>query len=1052
LGPGPNLLEWRRVADTDQSATYELGVGKYAGLRLVEGRVLELLDAEGTPRLRLAPADATIAVDGCAYDASPAAPWGRAPKAPGANRCIVRVTPRAGTRAPPASVTTPWAPTKATMSTARDAAPLVPLCGTPPCMAPVLAAGGQSSSAILQTAELYDPASQTFAATGSMGVGRRDFTATRLASGQVLVAGGLNPGSSYETSAEVYDPTTGKFTPTGSMNAARSQFTATLLPSGKVLVVGGFSNVSTSVGSAEVYDPSLGTFKLTTTFPPQGRSAHVAMLLGNGKVLLAGGFSVSSYTKTADLYDPATDGFTPTGAMSKARWFATGTALANGDALVAGGRSSSSLIEQSADVYSTSAGTFTPVTGGMQLPRFTHTAARLVSGKVLLAGGITQTVTGTSRTATAEIFDPTAFAFTSVLAMSEARSPIASALVGTGQVLVAGPDASAELFALGAPGDACATHDDCGLDVCEDGHCCAGACSGTCMTCTDAKSATPGACVAVVNGDDPDTCTGASTCDAAGACKRKNGQPCPNDPSQCVDGVCSDAVCCDAACAGACDACTAALGATADGTCTIVAAHSPGNPACGGGYACDGVDATCPVTCANDAACPPGTYCAANATCVAQKAQGVACVPATDCKDPSCTECTTGHCVDGVCCDQPCNGLCMACAAQLKESGAVDGACGPAKQYTNPHHDACPTGSDPCKADGECSGTGTCNLFAKPGTACGNGAHVCSNNDAVGKVCDGAGTCANDTTGVPCAPFVCVNGSCPSTCAQDSDCVSGAWCDQGTCVLKSSNGACTTPRGCTTNVCTDGFCCDAPCQGQCEACDVPGATGSCVPVSGAPHASRAPCAGAAAGDPCSATVCDGLDSDRASCAGHVGQDVACGAASCTGGKATAAGSCNGAGGCKTPDPVPCGAYACGATACKTSCTTDADCASGSKCDVGTSKCVNGATCDGDHTVTGANGEKQDCSPYRCSQTGGCNPQCTSVADCASPNVCDTTGHCVAAPGNADAGPSGSSGCSCRSAGAAGADGGGAGLLLAAVSAAIGKLRRRRPRPRRTDFE
>src|SRR5581483_1866233 len=107
---------------------------------------------------------------------------------------------------------------------------------------------------------------------------------------------------------------------------------------------------------------------------------------------------------------------------------------------------------------------------------------------------------------------------------------------------------------------------------------------------------------------------------------------------------------------------------------------------------------------------------------------------------------------------------------------------------------------------------------------------------------------------------------------------------------------------------------------------------------------------------------------------------------------------------------PCGAYACGPTACKTTCASDADCAQGNTCDVATSKCVSGATCDGDHTVTGANGEKQDCSPYKCSQTGGCEQQCTSVTDCVSPDVCDETQRCVA-PASGDQGaPAG--GCAC----------------------------------------
>src|SRR5581483_3814518 len=82
--------------------SYQLALtGQTKGLRLVSN-TLELLDAGGAPRLRVTPpylegadgarTDAVLAVEGCAVDRSPAAPWGRAPIAPGATTCTLRVS------------------------------------------------------------------------------------------------------------------------------------------------------------------------------------------------------------------------------------------------------------------------------------------------------------------------------------------------------------------------------------------------------------------------------------------------------------------------------------------------------------------------------------------------------------------------------------------------------------------------------------------------------------------------------------------------------------------------------------------------------------------------------------------------------------------------------------------------------------------------------------------------------------------------------------------------------------------------------------------------
>jgi hypothetical protein len=86
---------------------------------------------------------------------------------------------------------------------------------------------------------------------------RADFTATLLPDGKVLVAGGSGSNGPL-ASAELYDPGSRSWTATGDMvTPPRQSHTATLLPDGKVLVAGGFAT-EPPVLAAELYDPGSG--------------------------------------------------------------------------------------------------------------------------------------------------------------------------------------------------------------------------------------------------------------------------------------------------------------------------------------------------------------------------------------------------------------------------------------------------------------------------------------------------------------------------------------------------------------------------------------------------------------------------------------------------------------------------------------------------------------------------------------------------------------------------------------------------------------------------
>jgi hypothetical protein len=262
----------------------------------------------------------------------------------------------------------------------------------------VLIVGGQTVADSITTAELYDPSSGVFTKTGSMLVGRNYHVAAPIddGSGRVLIAGGLGPGNILLDTAEVYDPASGVFTPTGRMTVSRIQASAVSLGdgSGRVLVVGG-SDGRTDLATAEVYDPRAGTFTRTSSMS-EARGSHTATRLPDGRVLIVGSF-VDAVT---EIYNPTTGSFTVAGSLASTRWAHTATLLSTGRVLIVGGHTleGPALV---AELYNPEADTFSS-TGSLARARAAHTTTALRNGAALVAGG---TANGAGYVAAAELYD-----------------------------------------------------------------------------------------------------------------------------------------------------------------------------------------------------------------------------------------------------------------------------------------------------------------------------------------------------------------------------------------------------------------------------------------------------------------------------------------------------------------------------------------------------------------------------------------------------------------------------------------------------------------------
>lgn len=190
---------------------------------------------------------------------------------------------------------------------------------------------------------IWDPQRRAWRDGPALRQGRLDHTATLLADGSVLFAGGLAdpaslpeaPGIPVLAGSERYDG--GAVTAAPDLREARALHTATRLADGSVLVAGGHDAAGRALASVERWVPGASAWQ---ALPPLrfARHGHAATLLADGRVMVTGGVGENGERLTAvELWEPATGEWRAAPSLPVAMAGHAAARLADGGVLLAGG-------------------------------------------------------------------------------------------------------------------------------------------------------------------------------------------------------------------------------------------------------------------------------------------------------------------------------------------------------------------------------------------------------------------------------------------------------------------------------------------------------------------------------------------------------------------------------------------------------------------------------------------------------------------------------------------------------------------------------------------
>jgi N-acetylneuraminic acid mutarotase len=249
-------------------------------------------------------------------------------------------------------------------------------------------ASGSPCASPLGAAEIYNPATNSWTPAGTLNQPRAEHSATLLANGKVLIVGGLSVCNSQVcntlATTELFDPATNSFTPGPVLPQGRLEHSATLLASGNVLLAGGCSGSGlpcSPLGSL-LYNAATNTIGNDAPMVVS-RTRHTAVALSNGDVLVAGGVGSSGFTqKTAEIYRAATNTWQAIPDSNFSYFGHASERLPSGDVLVAGSNGPSAVSE----LYLVASNSWVQV-GSLTQARTYARIARLTGGAVVITGG-----------------------------------------------------------------------------------------------------------------------------------------------------------------------------------------------------------------------------------------------------------------------------------------------------------------------------------------------------------------------------------------------------------------------------------------------------------------------------------------------------------------------------------------------------------------------------------------------------------------------------------------------------------------------------------------